>query len=119
MRQVQPPRHLLQLVPVRRVQRGHFGPEATALVEMSCAPKPRITWWRKMLWGCGEDIASVGAGVNRWRAPHAEVERPEPPIPHSLDPGGPLFRGRPDHSRGWAWHKCQVLTGSEIVCLSG
>ena len=29
----------------------------------------------------GEDIASIDADVNRWRSPHAEVERPEP-MPH-------------------------------------
>jgi hypothetical protein len=26
----------------------------------------------QILWGCGEDIASIGADVNRWRAPHAD-----------------------------------------------
>src|SRR6266403_4895577 len=32
---------------------------------------------REMLWGGGEDIASIVADVNRWSA-HAEVERSEP-----------------------------------------
>src|ERR1700737_1914112 len=36
--------------------------------------------------GGGEDIASFDADVNRWRAPHAEVERPEP-IPHAPQTG--------------------------------
>jgi transposase len=31
-------------------------------------PRPRIPWW-KMLWGGGEDIASIVADVNRWSAP--------------------------------------------------
>jgi hypothetical protein len=32
---------------------------------------------REMLWGGGEDIASIVADVNRWSA-HSEVERSEP-----------------------------------------
>src|SRR6266851_445440 len=34
--------------------------------------------WRCYGAGVGEDIASVDVDVNRWRATHAEVERPEP-----------------------------------------
>jgi len=66
------------------VQRGHFGPEATAQCQLLALRLEGANYlWRKMLWGCGEDIASIGADVNRWRAPHAEVGRPEP-IPHSM-----------------------------------
>jgi hypothetical protein len=39
------------------VQRGHFGPEAAAHVEMSAIamrPEGADYLWRKMLWGCGE-----------------------------------------------------------------
>ena len=40
--------------------------------------------------GCGENIAFIGAGVNRWRAPHAELNN----LRRSLtpfDPDGTLF----------------------------
>src|SRR6266436_2483099 len=51
--------------------------------------------YANLQWRCygargGEDIASFDADVNRWRAPHAEVERPEP-IPHAPQTGRQLI----------------------------
>ena len=43
--------------------------------------KPQWSDGKRCYGAGGEDIASIDADVNRWRSPHAEVERPEP-MPH-------------------------------------
>src|ERR1700730_9479917 len=51
------------------------------------APGPASANLQGRCYGAGgENIASFDADVNRWRAPHAEVERPEP-IPHAPQTG--------------------------------
>jgi hypothetical protein len=58
--------------------------------------------WRKMLWGCGEDIASIGAVRTDEERPMQKLNDLSRSLT-PLDPDGTLFRGRPDHWRVWSW----------------
>jgi hypothetical protein len=57
--------------------------------------------------GPRQDIAIVGAGVNRWRAPMQKLNDPRRSLT-PLDPDGTLFCGRPDRWRVWSWHISHV-----------
>src|SRR5438105_15586055 len=58
---------------------------ATATIQRyglgSLSASPKLIPEEDAMGSSGEDIASIDADVNRWRSPHAEVERPEP-MPH-------------------------------------
>src|SRR3979411_330055 len=70
--------------------------------------------WRCYGAGVGEDIVSVDVDVNRWRQPHAEVERPEP-IPHASQTGWHADRRDRDEPfelarcGDCAWHRAPAV----------
>src|ERR1700681_3476523 len=88
------------------------------------APGPAYANLQRRCYGAGggEDIASFDADVNRWRAPHAEIERPEP-IPHASQTGWHADRRDRDEPfelarcRDCAWHRAPAV--EEARCRRG
>ena len=85
-----------------------------AAVELAQSNKlPRVAY-HEMLWGGGEEIASV-ADVDRW-SPNAKAERPEP-IPYRPETGQHTDRGDRDESIELAcgWHRswCRARAAEE------
>src|ERR1700680_1470521 len=84
--------------------------------EVRRAPGPAYANLQRRCYGAGggEDIASFDADVNRWRAPHAEVERPEP-IPHASQTGRHAHRRDRDEPfelarcGDCAWHRAPAI----------